>query len=207
MRRLIALTLLCFPGALIAQGTISPGMSRAQVESALGAPVTSRTVNEHSYLFYSNSCGRSCGMHDLVILRGDSVVDAIFRSPDRRYTGQSSSPEEVRPQITRRAPEKPLPVRKEPALARRPKREAPAPPKKEVNMPQKNTSAASVKSAAKAATPGQMRPPAQANDVRPSIPLNEPKMPPGTASNASAKAPEKAPAKKDARNAKRTVTP
>jgi hypothetical protein len=31
-------------------------------------------------------------MNDLVILKGDSVVDAIFRSPSRRYTGTSSSP-------------------------------------------------------------------------------------------------------------------
>ena len=31
-------------------------------------------------------------MNDLVILRNDAVVDAIFRSPSRRYSGQSSSP-------------------------------------------------------------------------------------------------------------------
>ena len=32
-------------------------------------------------------------MNDLVMLRSDSVVDAIFRSPSRHYTGTSSSPE------------------------------------------------------------------------------------------------------------------
>jgi hypothetical protein len=31
-------------------------------------------------------------MNDLVILRRDSVVDAIFRSNTRHYTGTSSSP-------------------------------------------------------------------------------------------------------------------
>jgi len=34
-------------------------------------------------------------MNDLVILRNDSVVDAIFRSPARHYTGKSSSPAPV----------------------------------------------------------------------------------------------------------------
>ena len=149
MRRLLALTLLCCPAALCAQqGTVSPGMTRAQVESALGAPATARTVSEYSYLFYPNACGRSCGMNDLVILRGDSVVDAIFRSPDRHYTGQSSSPAEARPQAgTRRATQKPLTVKKD----------------------------------ATGTPPAQMRPPAEANDTRPSIPLNEPKMKPAAA--------------------------
>jgi outer membrane protein assembly factor BamE (lipoprotein component of BamABCDE complex) len=96
MRRSIVLLLaLILPTALAAQhrtNTVSPGMSRARVVAALGAPSTTRTVGEFQYLFYVNSCGKRCGMNDLVILRRDSVIDAIFRSDTRRYTGTSSSP-------------------------------------------------------------------------------------------------------------------
>src|SRR2546423_7446734 len=100
MRHLIAFTLFCVPAACLSQqtdGTISPGMSRTQVEAALGTPATVRAASEFTYLFYSNACGRECGTNDLVILRRDSVVDAIFRSPGRHYTGTSSSPNATRP--------------------------------------------------------------------------------------------------------------
>ena len=75
-----------------ASHTIAPGMSRAKVIALLGEPATVRSAAEFTYLFYKNSCGRRCGMNDLVILRADSVVDAIFRSPSRHYSGASSSP-------------------------------------------------------------------------------------------------------------------
>ena len=100
MRHPIVFALLAVPALLSAQSTaatVSPGMTRAQVVAALGEPATARTANEHTYLFYQNSCGRHCGMNDLVILQGDSVVDAIFRSPNRHYTGTSSSPSEATP--------------------------------------------------------------------------------------------------------------
>jgi hypothetical protein len=98
MRHLIVFALLASPALLSAQtGTVSPGMSHAQVVAALGEPVTSRTKDEYTYLFYQNACGRECGMNDLVTLLRDSVVDAIFRSPDRHYTGTSSSPTEATP--------------------------------------------------------------------------------------------------------------
>jgi hypothetical protein len=96
MRRPAAFILaLIVPAVLGAQSrtnSVSPGMSRAKVVAALGAPSTERTVGEYKYLFYANACGKRCGMNDLVILRNDSVVDAIFRSSTRRYTGTSSSP-------------------------------------------------------------------------------------------------------------------
>ena len=100
MRRLIALALLCVPTALLAQAdnTVSPGMTRAQVIAALGAPATQRSANGFTYMFYPNTCGRSCGMQDLVIMKGDSLADAIFRSPNRHYAGTSSSPEEATPE-------------------------------------------------------------------------------------------------------------
>ncbi|MFL5575346.1 MAG: hypothetical protein ACJ79S_05195 [Gemmatimonadaceae bacterium] len=81
------------PAALAAQkGTVDPGMTRAQVVERLGKPKALSTSGEHSYLFYSNGCARTCGMDDVVVLERDSVVDAIFRSPAHRYTGVSSSP-------------------------------------------------------------------------------------------------------------------
>jgi len=73
-------------------GTIDPGMSRAQVIERLGKPATIRTFQGSTYLLYPNKCGKKCGMQDLVILDHDVVIDAVFRSPDRHYTGTSSSP-------------------------------------------------------------------------------------------------------------------
>jgi outer membrane protein assembly factor BamE (lipoprotein component of BamABCDE complex) len=95
MRRPAFLLAIIVPAVLGAQSrpnSVSPGMSRARVVAALGTPSTERTVGEFKYLFYVNACGKRCGMNDLVILRRDSVVDAIFRSNTRHYTGTSSSP-------------------------------------------------------------------------------------------------------------------
>jgi len=77
-------------------GTIDPGMSRAQVIERLGKPSTIRTYQGSTYLMYPNKCGKACGMQDIVILDHDVVVDAVFRSPNRHYTGTSSSPEATR---------------------------------------------------------------------------------------------------------------
>jgi len=79
---------------VVGQGppTIDPGMTRAQVVAKLGEPMSTRTYEGHTYLLYKNGCERSCGMSDLVVLDSDKVVDAIFRSNARHYTGTSSSP-------------------------------------------------------------------------------------------------------------------
>ena len=97
MRRLIVLAIVLYGLPVMAQGahTVSPGMNKTQVLAALGQPATARTVGEDTYLFYVNSCGKKCGMNDLVILHADSVTDAIFRSADRHYTGKSSSPQPI----------------------------------------------------------------------------------------------------------------
>ena len=100
MRHLFVLVLMFTAAPLLAQSatrTISPGMKKSQVIAALGQPATARAVGEDTYLFYTNACGRKCGMNDLVILHADSVTDAIFRSPSRRYTGTSSSPAAIAP--------------------------------------------------------------------------------------------------------------
>ena len=128
--RLIAL-LLAAPMALAAQasGTISPNMNRKQVTAALGEPATVRTVGEHTYLFYRNNCGKACGMNDLVVLRSDSVVDAIFRSPNRHYTGKSSSPAPLSGSAARKRTE-PAPAR--PATTQQPAPLKP-PPARDIN--------------------------------------------------------------------------
>jgi hypothetical protein len=154
MRLLITLTLLAHAAVAGAQGTstISPGMSRAKVVAALGAPTTERTVAEFRYLFYRNACGKECGMNDLVILRNDAVVDAIFRSSSRRYTGQSSSP---------------APISAKEAAERAP-------------------SAGAAKSSTGSV---RMKPPAEANDVRPSIPKDPPTIGPAPTSKPAPKTP------------------
>ncbi len=105
MSHRLSLVLMIAPAMLSAQSTprtIAPNMSRAQVVAALGQPATTRIVGERAYLFYVNSCGRRCGMNDLVVLQRDSVVDAIFRAPQRRYSGTSSSPASLSPAVARR---------------------------------------------------------------------------------------------------------
>ena len=165
MRHLITVALLSLPASLLSQQaepTIAPGMTRAQVVAVLGAPATQRSANGFTYLFYRNTCGRSCGMQDLVILQKDSVSDAIFRSPNRHYTGASSSPAEVPPSAAPRPARKPMTIHKDPVPT----------------SPQ-----------AQPATPKQMKPPATANDVTPSIPAQPPLAP----KPAPAAAPDKKP--------------
>ena len=81
-----------------AQASIDPGMSRAEVIERLGKPVGESTAGQYRYLFYQNNCEIKCGMQDLVILQDDMVVDAIFRSSKRTFTGMSSSPNGITPE-------------------------------------------------------------------------------------------------------------
>ena len=162
MRRFISLVVLALPAVVRAQGaahTISPGMSRAQVEASLGAPITMRSAKEYNYLFYHNECARACGINDVVILRRDSVVDAIFRSASRHYTGKSSSPARV----SRRE----AAHREAPKAMTKPRAKAPEPKgiDPQHRMP----------------TSGPVGPPIsaprEANDIRPSIPSGPPVRP------------------------------
>lgn len=86
--------LLLLAGALplSAQAVIDPGMPKAQVVARLGAPAVERTTGDATFLFFKNECHRTCGMNDIVVLNKGVVVDAIFRSAKRRYSGASSSP-------------------------------------------------------------------------------------------------------------------
>ena len=77
---------------------IDSGMTKAQVVERLGAPGIERTRGNFTYLFYSNGLERQVGMNDLVVLLEDRVIDAIFRSPRRSYSGRSTSPRAIPPQ-------------------------------------------------------------------------------------------------------------
>jgi hypothetical protein len=88
----IGLSLPVRPALAQAPVTIDSGMTRAQVVSRLGEPISSRTYREHTYMLYRNGCEQKCGMNDLVVLDSGRVVDAVFRSGARHYSGTSSSP-------------------------------------------------------------------------------------------------------------------
>ena len=96
MRRILVVSLITLfapaLGAQTAGGTIDPGMTKAQVVENLGAPASERVAGKFTYLFYKNGCEKECGMSDLVVLKDDAVVDAVFRAGVRKYTGTSSSP-------------------------------------------------------------------------------------------------------------------
>ena len=90
------------PSRAQAPKSIDPGMSEAKVVERIGQPDASRASGDFKYLFYHNDCIRQCGMDDVVILQKDSVVDAMFRSSQRTYTGKSSSPRSISPEVAAR---------------------------------------------------------------------------------------------------------
>jgi hypothetical protein len=100
-----------------APATIDSGMTQAQVVERLGRPLSIRSTDGHTYLFYKNGCEKRCGINDLVVLDSGKVVDAVFRSPSRKYTGKSSSPVMI-----------PAPDAKRGAGAASPKKKPPAQP-------------------------------------------------------------------------------
>jgi hypothetical protein len=83
--------------ALSAQkvATIDPGMSRDDVVKSLGQPLSSKSYDGYTYMLYHNGCEKKCGMNDLVVLDSGKVVDAVFRSANRKYRGESSSPKMI----------------------------------------------------------------------------------------------------------------
>jgi len=97
MRLLIVLAAatIAIPAAAQTPSTIDPGMTRAQVVAKLGEPLSSHTYDGHTYLMYKNGCEKKCGMNDLVVLDSGKVVDAVFRSRARHYSGTSSSPKMI----------------------------------------------------------------------------------------------------------------
>jgi hypothetical protein len=126
MKRLVvvaALATALFAGRGEAQvTTIDPGMTQAQVIAKLGQPLSTRSFKSFTYLLYRNGCEKTCGMNDLVTLDSGKVVDAVFRAPDRRYSGTSSSPRAIpaaqaskgKPDAPVAVPAKPTPTTKKP---------------------------------------------------------------------------------------------
>jgi len=115
MRSMIAGLALCVAATspLFGQktaATIDPGMSREQVVAKLGVPLSARSFNGFTYLLYRNGCEKKCGMNDLVVLDSGKVVDAVFRSPSRRYSGTSSSPRMINEAEAKRGSGAPLKV-------------------------------------------------------------------------------------------------
>ena len=98
---LVTLALVLTPSLSHAQG-IDPGFTRAQVEARLGKAAAERAVGDFTYLFYNNGCEIACGQHDIVVLSGGKVSDAIFRGTTRTYTGKSSSPSGMIPRHERK---------------------------------------------------------------------------------------------------------
>ena len=101
MRTVTGLTLVLVAGtaacALVAaradaQMVVDPGMGKVAVLAKLGKPSAERTKDAFTYLFYTNGSERRVGMNDVVVLENDKVIDAVFRSGTRRYSGTSSSP-------------------------------------------------------------------------------------------------------------------
>jgi hypothetical protein len=97
---IVALSVAIAAPAAAQVATVDPGMNRAEVIQVLGKPNGERTSGQYTYLFYRNNCEVRCGMQDLVILQNDLVVDAIFRSNSRTYSGASSSPNGVTPEAS-----------------------------------------------------------------------------------------------------------
>jgi outer membrane protein assembly factor BamE (lipoprotein component of BamABCDE complex) len=91
----LALLLVAVAGNASAQASIDPGMTRDQVVGKLGKPTSEHSSGSATFLYYKNGQERKMGMSDMVALDSGKVVDAVFRSGARRYTGRSSSPAPV----------------------------------------------------------------------------------------------------------------
>ncbi len=97
MRKVLFVTLfvVAAAGSASAQASIDPGMSKDQVIAKLGKPTSEHSSGTTTYLYYKNGQESKVGMSDMVALDNGKVVDAIFRSTDRKYSGKSSSPAPV----------------------------------------------------------------------------------------------------------------
>lgn len=92
---LAAVLLVAVAGSAAAQASIDPGMTKEQVIARLGKPASEHSKGTTTYLYYKNGQEKKMGMSDMVAIENDKVVDAVFRSSQRKYTGKSSSPAPV----------------------------------------------------------------------------------------------------------------
>jgi outer membrane protein assembly factor BamE (lipoprotein component of BamABCDE complex) len=91
----LALLMVAVAYSASAQASIDPGMTRDQVVAKLGKPTSEHSSGSATFLYYQNGQEKKMGMSDMVALDSGKVVDAVFRSSARRYTGKSSSPAPV----------------------------------------------------------------------------------------------------------------
>jgi hypothetical protein len=164
----IALLVVAVAGSAGAQtGSIDSGMTKEQVVARLGKPISEHSSGGSTYLYYSNGDEKKYGMHDMVALENGKVVDAVFRSSARRYTGKSSSPAAVAPEDAAAKghggrPMKPAPVEKKPTP---PAKKADVPVK--TGAPMKTAPSPKAPPATKAVPPtGRLSEPKQGVDTR-----------------------------------------
>lgn len=74
----------------LAQSTISPGMTEAQVRGRFGDPATTRAAGAWTYWYYHNGCPNRCGSDDVVFFQNDRVVAAVLRTSRRRFSGPAA---------------------------------------------------------------------------------------------------------------------
>jgi hypothetical protein len=92
---LVASLLVAVASSASAQASIDPGMTRDQVVAKLGKPASEHSSGTKTYLYYTNGQEKTVGMSDMVAIEDGKVVDAVFRSGSRKYSGMSSSPKPV----------------------------------------------------------------------------------------------------------------
>lgn len=97
MRRiaLVVALLVAVASSASAQASIDPGMTKDQVIARLGKPASEHSSGTKTYLYYTNGQEKTVGMSDMVAIEDGKVVDAVFRSNSRKYSGTSSSPKPV----------------------------------------------------------------------------------------------------------------
>ena len=95
MFSVLATAFLATTAAAQTSATVDPGMTQDQVVAKLGKPLSEHSFRSFTYLFYKSGCEKACGMNDLVVLDSGKVVDAVFRSSNRKYSGTSSSPKMI----------------------------------------------------------------------------------------------------------------
>ena len=117
MFSVLATAFLATTAAAQTSATVDPGMTQDQVVAKLGKPLSEHSFRSFTYLFYKSGCEKTCGMNDLVVLDSGKVVDAVFRSPNRRFSGTSSSPRMISAVEARKgvgAPSSPAPLKTPP---------------------------------------------------------------------------------------------
>lgn len=127
---LAAVLFVAVAGSAGAQASIDPGMTKEQVIAKLGKPASEHSKGSTTYLYYKNGQEKKMGMSDMVALENGKVVDAVFRSSQRKYTGKSSSPAPVSATTAiakGKSGGKPLDIKKAPDTS---KKSAPATTKK-----------------------------------------------------------------------------